>query len=131
MKSVEISVEPDTVRQNDAVTVTVSIPDGGDPSGWFMRIVEAQGTTKVSPRKLGAYGDPRQGAPGTYDCKVHTIKFEPGEYFVDLSTVVSFDPLETTSKKFTVMPRRIIVATAGAVGPTDDAVVFGPSRDWL
>jgi len=119
------------VRQNEAVMITVSMPDGGDPSGWLMRIVEAQGSTKLSPRRLGAYGGPRQGEPGTYDCKVHTIKFEPGEYFVDLSTAASFDPLETTSKKFTVMPRRIVVATAGAAGPNDDAVVFGSQRDWL
>lgn len=129
MKGVAISISPDPVKQNEVVTVTVSMPDGSDPSGWLMRMVAAEGATKLPPRRLDAYGDPRQENSGMHDCKVRTIGFEPGEYLVDLSPTGSFDPLETVSKKFAVVPHRIVVASVGMGGHDGDPVVFGSPRD--
>ncbi|MDD9808249.1 MAG: hypothetical protein OXU37_04765 [Thaumarchaeota archaeon] len=124
MKGVEISVEPNPVRQNEAVTITVSTHDGGDPTGWLLRLVAAEGPIKLPPRRLDAYGDPRQGKADTYDCKVSTVTFEPGDYLVDLSPKGSFDPLEIASKRFTVVPQRIVIATAGTTGPDPNSALF-------
>jgi len=129
VEGVGISISPDPVKQNEIVTVTVSMPGGSDPSGWLMRMVAAEGATKLPPRRLDAYGVPRQGNTDTYDCKVRTIKFEPGEYIVDLSPKASFDPLEAVSKKFAVVPHRIVVASVGMGGHDQDAVLLGTLCD--
>lgn len=117
------------MRQNEAITVTVSMPDGSDLSGWFMRMVDGQGNTKMPPRRLDAYGAPRQGAPGTHDCTVSTIGFEPGEHLVDLSTKASFDLPDIVSKKFTVVPHRIVIASVGMGERDNNPVLFGTLRD--
>lgn len=108
---VKISIEPDPVRRNEVVTITVSTPGGGDPSGLLMRIVSAQGSlTMRAPRKLDAYGAPKPGEPGAYECKIHTIKFESGEYLVDVVPGSTFSSSDVVSKKFTVVPPRTIVS---------------------
>lgn len=118
MKGVKISVEPNPVEQNEAVTITVSVPGGGS-TGWFMRIVAAHDSAvvKCEARGLGAYGNPRPGDPNTHDCKIQTIGFEPGEYLVDVSPMTSFELPDTASKKFTVEAQMPIVVSANLSSP--------------
>lgn len=117
--SVKIAIDPDPVGEGNNMTVTVGIT-GGEPAGWQMRIVSAQDSSVVrTPRSLDAYGSPREGATGVYDCEIATIGFKPGEYMVDLAPGGKFDTPEMASKKFTVRPGRIAVASAGKKYPED------------
>lgn len=119
----EISIELDPVEQGNTITVAVAITGGGKPPGWHMHIVSAQDSSMVrTPRGLDAYGSPREGVAGAYDCEIAIIGFEPGEYMVDLAPGGKFDTPEMASKKFTVRPARIIVASAGRKYPEDYAM---------
>jgi len=127
VKGVKISIEPNPVAQNEVVTITVSVPDGGGSTGWFMRIVAAHDSAvvKCEPRGLGAYGAPREGDPGTYDCEIQTVRFETGGYLVDLSPTAAFDPQYMASKKFTVTGQRMAIATANWAGSDGDPILGG------
>lgn len=116
MKGVKISIDPDPVAANNDVTVAVSAPGGCDPLDLLMRIVSARDSDiiKIGPRGLDAYGTPRQGEPGTYDCRIRTTGFDPGEYVVDVSPMGSFEPSDTASKKFTVSRQKAAAASTDA-----------------
>lgn len=118
----KIAIEPDPVEQGNTIMVTVGIPGGGDLSSWHMRIVSAQdpAAIKLAPRGLDAYGAPRDGAADAYDCKIAIIEFKPGEYIVDLAPGGRFDTPDMVSKKFTVRPARVIVASAGRTDPDEE-----------
>lgn len=117
VKGAKIGIDPDPVIQNGTLTVTVSVP-GGDPSDWHMRIVAARGSpVMLAPRGLGAYGSPREGESGAYDCRIQITGFEPGEYLVDLSHNGAFDSPGMASKKFTVEPQEIMAVSASKSGP--------------
>jgi len=116
VKGVKISIDPDPVKRNGVVTVTVYLPDGGEPSGWFMRIVSAQdSSTAREARVLEAYVT--RSAQGAHECEIRTMGLEPGEYLVDISPMASFEPQDTASKKFSVVPQGVAVATVGRTDP--------------
>jgi len=117
VKDVKISVRPHTVEQGGIVTVTVVIPNGGDPSSLLMRIVSAQGSaTAVDARKLNAFVT-RAAGQDAYACEISTAAFRPGEYLVDISPMASFELSGTISKKFTVEHQMPIVVSANASEP--------------
>jgi len=117
VKGAKIGIDPDPVIQNGTLTVTVSVPDG-DPSDWHMRIVAARGhPVMLAPRGLDAYGSPKEGEGGSYDCRVQIIGFEPGEYLVDLSHNGEFGSQGMASKKFTVEPQEIMAVSASKSSP--------------
>lgn len=122
MKGVKIDIDPNPVIQNDFLTVTVSVPDGGDPSGWFMRIVAVSGSpTKLAPRGLDVYGSPKSGKRGVHDCRAQTVGFEPGDYLVDVAREGGFDAPGMASRRFTVEAQEIVVASPGRLGPDWDS----------
>lgn len=129
VKGVKIGVDPDPVIRSGTLTVTVSVPDG-DPSVWFMRIVAVRGSPiRLAPRGLDTYGSPREGEHGTYDCRIQTAGFEPGEYLVDLAHNGAFDSPGMVSKKFAVEPQEIVVTSAGGSEPGRGLGHGGPGRD--
>jgi len=71
----------------------------------------------LAPRGLDAYGSPREGESGAYDCRIQIIGFEPGEYLVDLSRNGEFDSPGMASKRFTVEPQKIMAVSASKPGP--------------
>ncbi|MDD9809076.1 MAG: hypothetical protein OXU25_04470, partial [Thaumarchaeota archaeon] len=103
MKDVDIIVEPDPVEQGKPATITISTPAQCEPQTWLMRIVSSDSSTMLPSRSVDAYASPRQGRLGTYWCTIHTDRYEPGDYIVDLSPVVVFEQPDMASKKFTVI----------------------------
>jgi len=117
--SAKIAIRPDPVEKGNTIAVAVDML-GGEPSSWQMRIVSAQDSAVMrAPRGLDTYGAPREGAAGAYDCEFAIIGFEPGEYLVEVAPKGKFDAPDMASKKFTVRPARIIVASAGKKYPDD------------
>lgn len=97
-------IDPGTVGRGGAITVTVASFRDFDLLAWFLRVAAARDNSVVMhPRVLEAHATPSDEIPGGHDCEIKTIGFEPGEYYVDLSYMGTFDLQDTISKKFTVV----------------------------